>query len=189
VDANGPSFQAMSVLTASRESIRPARLVVLKTVGGEIAALRRSQGMSQADLAELSGLHYNSLGRIERGECDPSIVLLSYLYFQLDSASVAIDRYGVVPVHEDGCDIAGLPEIAGMRPPEMIRRLGAAIRIRRKAMDQTLQDTAGLSGVHLNSLWNLENGLVCPTLLTYYHILRALDVSRVTQAKGAPLFI
>jgi transcriptional regulator with XRE-family HTH domain len=164
------------------------RMPILTAVGGAIQDRRRSHGMSQEDLAELSGLHRNTLGRIERGECDTSIVALSYLYFLLGSAGVMVDRGGVFPFSAEGVSYAAAPGVTDMHPATMIRLLAVAIRGRRGEMRLSLQRLADLSNVHLNSLWSFERGLVVPTITTYHGLLRALEVSAVTQNAGTPTF-
>lgn len=160
---------------------------LLRSVGGEIASRRRQCGLSQEDLAELSSLHPNTLGRIERGECDASIILLSYLYFKLDSTGVRIDQCGVVPMHHGGLPASSLPEVSFLRPPAMVRMLAEAVRARRHDLSLTMRDAASISGIHPNSLWNFESGLVCPSITTYFHLLRTLEVSTVSLSAGAPL--
>ena len=41
--------------------------------GRKIRLLRKRQKMSQEELAEKVGLHYTTIGRIERGESNPPI--------------------------------------------------------------------------------------------------------------------
>ena len=76
-----------------------------------------------------------------------------------------------------------------MRPSVMVRILAQAVQSRRLAMDMSLQAAARVSAVHLNSLWSFENGLVCPSVTTYYHVLRSLGVSEVTIGGGRPLLV
>ena len=52
---------------------------ILKAVGKRIRQLRESHEMSQADLAEESGLSDNYIGLLERGERSPSVPTLSVI--------------------------------------------------------------------------------------------------------------
>ncbi|MFC4224309.1 helix-turn-helix domain-containing protein [Lysinibacter cavernae] len=45
-------------------------------VGERIRAERHRHGVSQMELAELASMHFTSLGKIERGEANPSLVTL-----------------------------------------------------------------------------------------------------------------
>ena len=45
------------------------------TVHNRIAVLRTERGMSRRDLAEAVGVHYRTIGYLERGEYNPSLVL------------------------------------------------------------------------------------------------------------------
>jgi transcriptional regulator with XRE-family HTH domain len=164
-----------------------ADTLLLKTIGGAIASRRRECGLSQVDLAELSSLHPNSVGRIERGECDGSIVLHSYLYFHLQSSGVRIESDGVFPVPTNGVSVGSLPEIAALQPCSMVSLLANAVRERRRRSHLTLGETARCAAIHSNSLWNFETGLVCPSITTYYHLLRALEVSGVALSQGMPV--
>jgi DNA-binding XRE family transcriptional regulator len=44
-------------------------------VFNQIEQVRRSQGISRQELADLVGVHYQTIGYIERGEYSPSLVL------------------------------------------------------------------------------------------------------------------
>jgi transcriptional regulator with XRE-family HTH domain len=167
---------------------------VLRFAGGELAARRRQSGLSQEDLAEACGIHRTSVGRIERGEEDCSIVALSYLYFQLQCSGVLVDRCGIVPIGGPDCGVPdliknGRMDDVGPNTADMVRRMGEAVRNRRRAVRLTLESASRLAGIHRNSLWSLEKGLVSPSLSTYFRILRALEVRRVTAPEGFPLFI
>jgi DNA-binding XRE family transcriptional regulator len=45
------------------------------TVHNRIALLRAEQGVSRRDLAEALGVHYQTVGYLERGEYSPSLLL------------------------------------------------------------------------------------------------------------------
>lgn len=146
--------------------------------------------MSQEDLAELCGTHRNSIGRIERGDCDASVTVLSYLYFALGCEGVCLDAHSVVPYapQSDGAQPRALDNPSGMHPATMVRILSSTVRARRLAMGMSLQSAANDSLIHINSLWSFERGLVRPSITTYVSLLRALEVTCVTQVGGVPVF-
>ena len=49
---------------------------ILKIIGKRIAQARIENKLSQEKLAELSGLHKNYIGSIERAEKNPTIIVL-----------------------------------------------------------------------------------------------------------------
>jgi len=48
---------------------------VAETVHNRIAMLRAERGVSRRDLAEELGVHYQTIGYLERGEYSPSLYL------------------------------------------------------------------------------------------------------------------
>jgi len=54
---------------AHREAVRK----VVSGVGARVRELRRSRRLSQIVLAELAGVHYNTLRRLENGSSNPSV--------------------------------------------------------------------------------------------------------------------
>jgi DNA-binding XRE family transcriptional regulator len=44
-------------------------------VFNQIEAVRTAQGLSRQELADLVGVHYQTIGYLERGEYSPSLVL------------------------------------------------------------------------------------------------------------------
>lgn len=46
-----------------------------RPVFNRLAALRRAAGMSRQELADMVGVHYQTIGYLERGEYSPSLAL------------------------------------------------------------------------------------------------------------------
>src|SRR5258708_40041002 len=55
---------------------RPARPAVLRPLGTQLRRLRLDRQMTQETLAELAGLNYKYIGRIELGKADPGADVL-----------------------------------------------------------------------------------------------------------------
>lgn len=51
------------------------RKVAEPLVHNRVAVLRAERGLSRQDLAEAVGVHYQTVGYLERGEYNPSLVL------------------------------------------------------------------------------------------------------------------
>ncbi|NBO54112.1 MAG: transcriptional regulator [Actinobacteria bacterium] len=62
----------------SRKSIDP--------IFNRIEAVRTSRGLTRDDLARLTGVHYQTIGYLERGEFSPSLVLALRIAEELDVA-------------------------------------------------------------------------------------------------------
>jgi transcriptional regulator with XRE-family HTH domain len=53
-----------------------ASRAVIQSIGQRVRKLRKDRRLSQIVLAELAGVHYNTLKRIERGQGNPSVEAL-----------------------------------------------------------------------------------------------------------------
>ena len=53
----------------------PGRTTAAETVHNRIAVLRTERGVSRRQLAEALGVHYQTVGYLERGEYSPSLHL------------------------------------------------------------------------------------------------------------------
>ncbi|ASA24926.1 helix-turn-helix domain-containing protein [Paenibacillus donghaensis] len=66
---------------------------VVKRVGDRIRRLRKDKGLSQEQLAELSGLHTNYVGQVERGEKNLTIETLQKIVGGLGVSLEELFRY------------------------------------------------------------------------------------------------
>ncbi len=62
----------------------------VSAIGARVRRLRKSRGLSQIVLAELAGIHYNTLKRVESGDANPSIDVLLKLADTLDVTIVQL---------------------------------------------------------------------------------------------------
>ena len=72
------------------------RARVLHTLGENVRGLRKSRGLAQERLAEVASLHRNEIGMVERGECEPGLLVLLILADALEiTPRVLLDRLPV----------------------------------------------------------------------------------------------
>ena len=63
---------------------------VLKRVGARIQSLRRREGLSQEALADRAGIDRSYMSGIERGVCNPSVLMVVKIAKALDVQSSAL---------------------------------------------------------------------------------------------------
>ncbi len=66
---------------------------VVKKLGERVRRLRKAKGLSQEQLAELSGLHTNYIGQVERGEKNLTIETLQKIVAGLDVSLEELFRF------------------------------------------------------------------------------------------------
>lgn len=66
---------------------------VVKRLGERIRRMRKAKGLSQDQLAELSGLHTNYVGQVERGEKNLTIETLQKVVEGLDTSLEELFRF------------------------------------------------------------------------------------------------
>jgi DNA-binding XRE family transcriptional regulator len=78
-----------------------------ETVYNRIAMLRAERGISRRQLAEALGVHYQTVGYLERGEFSPSLYLALRIarYFEVPLEVV----FSLEPFPRLGADAAGPP--------------------------------------------------------------------------------
>lgn len=149
----------------------------LGTSGAELRRARLARGLSREDLAELCGLHPNTIGIAERGDRDLGCLAQTRIFLSLGCVSLHVCPDGTFP------DLAtaegsGLCSFLRQLPYPMIARLiGEAIRGRRETLGLSLDETAALAGLHRNTVWNIERGLVVASSMSLYRIYLSLGVS------------
>jgi transcriptional regulator with XRE-family HTH domain len=167
---------------------KPTDSSVLRFIGSELSACRRERGLSQETLAELARISADSVGRIERGHRDFGMLAISKLYLLLECGGIDVTEEGFLPLRDRAAGARIRRETAGFRPPHMLGAMGLAVRDERVAKGLSLARLAVLAGVHANTVWNFEKGLVVPGICTYFRLLRSLDIDRVTVEKGILVF-
>ncbi len=73
-----------------------------ETLGADLRALRKSRGMTLADLSEALGRSVGWLSQVERDKSEPSITDLRHIAKALNISVSSLFRQDAVPVHEQG---------------------------------------------------------------------------------------
>jgi len=159
---------------------------LLRNSGAAIAERRHELGLSQEDLAQMAGLHRNTVGKIERGEVSANLTGLNHIYLCLRASNVLIDRDAIIlgdPMSDPESEA-----LCGISPASMLDMIACALRGRRHHLGTTLQQTARRAGLHHNTVWLLEHGRLDPSLETIVQLFHALDIRDVSVAGGVLSF-
>lgn len=62
------------------------------TIGEQIAQLRSKRGLSIRQLANLSGVNYTNIGKLERGEYNASIAVINKILTSLDAQLTIVEN-------------------------------------------------------------------------------------------------
>lgn len=76
----------------------PSSRLPARAVGKRMKEIRNALNISQLDLAELSHVHPSNMGKIERGQANPSLDTLTRIATALDTTVADLVRY-VTPEH------------------------------------------------------------------------------------------
>jgi transcriptional regulator with XRE-family HTH domain len=63
---------------------------ILKCLGEEVRERRKQRNLSQEALAYLAGVHPNVVGRLERGNYNPTVLILVAIATKLNSSLVEL---------------------------------------------------------------------------------------------------
>ncbi|MBU0928592.1 MAG: helix-turn-helix domain-containing protein [Spirochaetes bacterium] len=152
----------------------------LAACGAEYRRSRLERGLSREALAELADVHVNTVASVERGEHDMTSTTQCRLLAALGCRSLVLrDNVDIIVLHE-GEEAFPRADIQRMPYASIIAIIGGSVRGRRESSGLTLEALASVSGMHANTLWNIERGLVCPKSSNIHRIYRALGISVVT---------
>lgn len=169
-------------------SRRPGIDLVLRNSGAQLAELRRSAGLSQAELAERAGIHTNTVSNIERAIGDPSVLAMSLIQVHLGSSGVLVESDGFITLPPGCSDPDCTFPASALAPSRMMNVMGDCLRSRRRGLGLTLEELASETGLHLNTIWNFERGLVVPSVTTVWSLYRRLGV-RLVARKGNSIML
>jgi transcriptional regulator with XRE-family HTH domain len=152
---------------------------MLRVFGSEMAVQRKRRGMTQLGLAKATGLSVNTISNIERGILDPTVVVVALMQIHLGNLGIELVGDHYIPIAAPQ-PMGPLPFPNLVKPPAaIVMMIAEVIRNRRQKQNMTLEALAEVSGVHTNTLWNLEHGLVAPSISTLFRVYRSLGVHRI----------
>jgi len=161
----------------------------LHTVATIISKRRKVCKLSREELAYYASLHTNTISSIERGDRDITIVSLIHIFAALGCTGVHIanDHYMADFTAETAFPVQR-QDILTIKDPELVRRIGLAVKEKRKKEGMKQEDLATSAGLHLNTVWNCEQGLVAPSGYTMYRMYKSLKVQTIIE-KGGYLYL
>jgi len=154
-------------------------LEYLQSFAEQIKHARAAFRLSREDLAERAEVHPNTIGIAERAERDLNVLTQTRILAVLGCQEMRLRgnvyeaRFGAEPLRVERSDIMALKDAV------IVRDIGASMRARRLELGLSLEDVARASGIHRNSVWNCERGLVVPDGNTVFRLYRALAVSKL----------
>ncbi|MBN1242803.1 MAG: helix-turn-helix transcriptional regulator [Spirochaetales bacterium] len=149
---------------------------ILENTGRVLEGLRKVRGLSREEAAGLAGLHPNTIKRVESGKVEASTLVVTKICAALGCGAVAVGELGFVPSLDGGDGLERALRIRMMPPARIAWRTGESVAALRADLGLGLRSFADRAGVHYNTIWNLERGLVAPSLLTLFRICRAFDI-------------
>lgn len=132
-------------------------------------------GLTQEELAEVAQVHPNTVSNLERAVGSASLPLLSSMLVHLGCRGLTLDAYGFHPI--PGNEPHPFYPTLVQAPPTMLRIIGQHFLARRRACGLTLAEASRIAGLHPNTIWNLEHGLVAPSATTAFLLARALEIA------------
>lgn len=163
--------------------IKSDQSTFLAAFASEVRNARRDQGMSREELAEIAGVHVNTIGMLERGQRDLNSVHQTYILSALGFPGIGLDAEGLHLLPVSAGDQADVARLINVPAAAVVWGMGKDIRALRMACGLSLAEVADKAQVHRNTIWNCEHGLVCPTGYTWFRILQAMEVSLILPGR------
>jgi transcriptional regulator with XRE-family HTH domain len=148
----------------------------LKGCGAEFKRARLARGLSRERLAELAGVHPNTVGVAERGDRDLSGINETRILLALGCERLVIEPRRVLVVLGASPPPAAFEALRSLPDPVIALHIGNAIRERRASLGLSLEEASAAAFLHRNTLWNIERGLVVAGGLSLYRAYLALGV-------------
>ncbi len=151
----------------------------------EIRKARRYAGYSREKLAEQAGVHPNTIALAERAERDLNIISQTRILAALGCRKVSLcDGCLDLTFSEEWCE---RDDLLALNDSFIISCIGETLRRKRNALGMTLEDLSSKTHLHINSLWNSENGLVIPKGNTLFKLYDALGIINVQVDTGGSM--
>ncbi len=145
-------------------------------LGEELRRIRRIQSISISQLAESTGLHWNTISDAERGRKDLSLVSMARIMAALGSdkfdVSEATFKFEINEMNE----YPALFDVLSIPANQIVYMTSKAVRSQRSKLGFTIECIAELTGIHKNSIWNIEKALVNPSIFNLFKIHKNLQV-------------
>jgi len=150
--------------------------VYLNTFAAETRRAREARGFSRKELARHAGLHENTICAIEREERDLSCITQTRLLAALGCEGLDVGKEGVRIVLGTKPHPPRRSPLLEKPAAAVIGSMGASIRVRRTEFGLSLEDLSRKAGIHRNTVWNFERGLVVPNGYSVFALFRALEL-------------
>ncbi|MFZ5368776.1 MAG: helix-turn-helix domain-containing protein [Spirochaetota bacterium] len=168
-------------MRSASESIKVWQKQYLTAQGNEFRQKRINRGLSMQDVCTTIGVHRNTLRAIEAGLHDYSVMSGANLFSCLGVKTVIIsENLDILELWDNPSGIEQSKDILRMSDASQILRCGKEIRQFRLSHGYTIKALASCCGLHPNTLWNIEQGLVLFSMFTLHRIYYCMGVSRVT---------
>lgn len=152
----------------------------LREQGKEVHAKRLARGLSIQELSRMIGVHRNTITAIEQGKHDYSSLISINLLCALGPRTVQITKNAeLLELATESANIENMRDILKMNASKKILILGKQLRQFRRSRSLTLGEAASHCRLHPNSLWNLEQGLVIPSMFNLHRIYYCIGVQKL----------